>query len=240
MAVSAPRIGFDHFIKGEWAASALNVRAGLASREELSNVLDAEKLGKAARKKTQTVLNRLWLEPLPDLVEFADRGAAILRAEPSTPTFVLSWGMAIATYSFFGKVAELVGRLALLQGDCTSPEIHRRMSEIYGEREGTYRMTNMVLQTQQDWKAIDRVGAEKRVIANKVAELSDENLIQWLIEAALRYYRKPLQVSAIEALPVIYPITFRHSVSYASSKSEHLIMISDGHGQQSVALDQKS
>ena len=53
------------------------------------------------------------------------------------------WGMAVATYPFFGKVAELVGRLSAIQGDCASAEVHRRMSETYGEREGTRRMTEV-------------------------------------------------------------------------------------------------
>lgn len=56
--------------------------------------------------------------------------------------------MAIATYPFFGKVAEFVGRLSALQGDCSGAEVHRRMSEVDGECEGTYRMTNMGLQSQ--------------------------------------------------------------------------------------------
>lgn len=236
MVGASPRIGFDRFIKSQWVHSALKVRAGVASRDELLSLLDAERIGPAARKKTQTVLNRLWLEPLNDLIEFADRGAAIYLSNPSTPAFPLSWGMAIATYPFFGKVSELVGRLAILQGECTSSEIHRRMSEIYGEREGTYRMTNMVLQTQQDWGAIDRIGREKRVITKKATSISSETLIQWVIEAALRYHRKPLQVSAIESLHVLYPITFSDSVSYIASKSERLILTSDGSGQQLVAL----
>lgn len=239
MTVTTPRIGFDRFIKSQWATAALKVRAGLASREELSSLLDSEALGVAARKKTQTVLNRLWLEPLPDLIEFADRGAQMFRSNPSTSAFALSWGMAIATYPFFGRVSELVGRLALLQGDCASSEVHRRMSELYGEREGTYRMTNMVLQTQQEWGALDRVGAGKRLLAKRVAELSREEVIQWIIEAALRYYGKALPVSAIESLPVMYPLRFGHSVSYVSSRSEHLMLASDGGGQQTVALYDK-
>jgi hypothetical protein len=52
------------------------------------------------------------------------------------------------------------GRLSSLQGDCAAAEVHRRMSELYGEREGTYRMTNMVLQSQANWGAIERVEKE--------------------------------------------------------------------------------
>ncbi|RAS04070.1 hypothetical protein DEU52_12742 [Ensifer adhaerens] len=57
---------------------------------------------------------------------------------------------------FFGKVAERNGRLSALQSDCTSAEVHRRMSEIYGEREGTCRMTNLVIQAGGPWSGLKR------------------------------------------------------------------------------------
>jgi len=71
------------------------------------------------------VLNRLWLEPRPDLVDFSDRGIHIYRDSPLSPIPVLTWGMAITTYPFFGKVDETVGRLTALQEDCASAEVHR-------------------------------------------------------------------------------------------------------------------
>jgi len=148
MSSAPPQIGFDRFIQLDWARTALRVRAGLAEAEALTELIDASHAGAAAKKKTRTVLNRLWLEPRPDLVEFAERGVRIYRESPETSISVLTWGMAIATYPFFGKVAEIVGRLTALHGDCASAEIHRRMAETYGEREGTRRMTNMVLQSQ--------------------------------------------------------------------------------------------
>jgi hypothetical protein len=121
-------------------------------------------LGVEAKKKTRTVLNRLWLEPRAELVDYADRGVAIYKTQPDIPIAALCWGMAVATYPFFGKVAELVGRLSAIQGDCASAEVHRRMSETYGEREGTRRMTNMVIQSQASWGAVERVEKGKRVI----------------------------------------------------------------------------
>jgi hypothetical protein len=164
MSPTAPQIGFDRFIQLDWVAAALKVRAGLANLDELNDLLDAAGLGLAARKKTRTVLNRLWLEPRVDLVDFANRGAEIFKANPGVSVAALAWGMAIATYPFFGRVAELVGRLSALQGDCSSAEVHRRMSEIYGEREGIYRMSNMVLQSQAGWGAIERVEKGKRLV----------------------------------------------------------------------------
>jgi hypothetical protein len=236
MNVSAPRIGFDRFIHLEWATAALKIRAGVAQLEDLEVLLDAAQLGAAARTKTRTVLNRLWLEPRAELVDYADRGVKIFRAHPEEPVAALHWGMAVATYPFFGKVAELVGRLSALQGDCASSEIHRRMSEIYGEREGTYRMTNMVIQSQAGWGAVDRVEKGKRVVHLAPTVVDDDELTVWLIEAALRYTAKPLAISSLQAQPVLFPFNLTQSLAYLASNSENLAVRTQGIGNQFVTL----
>jgi hypothetical protein len=212
------------------------VRAGLGTPDDFNAVLDAAGLGVAARKKTRTVLNRLWLEPRPELAEFADRGVGIFRADPSVPIAALTWGMAIATYPFFGKVSELVGRLSALQGDCASAEVHRRMSEAYGEREGTYRMTNMVLQSQASWGAIERTEKGKRLVRLDSIVVSDEQAVAWLIEAALRYVGKPVSVPLLSSLAVIYPFVLDQPLGFVASKSPQLELKSQGAGNQCVCL----
>jgi hypothetical protein len=236
MMASAPRIGFDRFISFEWATTALKVRAGAARLEDLEALLDAAGLGAAARTKTRTVLNRLWLEPRAELVDYADRGVAIFNAQPGVPVVALHWGMAVATYPFFGKVAELIGRLSALQGDCASAEIHRRMSETYGEREGTYRTTNMVIQSQAGWSAVERVEKGKRVIRLAPAVVEDDELTTWLIEAALRYAGKPLTITSLQSQPVLFPFNLTQSLAYLVSNSEYLTVRAEGPGNRFVAL----
>lgn len=236
MKSSAPQIGFDRFIAIEWAAAALRVRADLATLEDLNATLDTAGLGVAARKKTRTVLNRLWLAPRPELADFAERGVAIFKADPSTPVAALTWGMAIATYPFFGKVAELVGRLSALHGDCASAEVHRRMSETYGEREGTYRMTNMVLQSQASWGAIERVEKGKRIKRVKPIVVSNEQAVAWLVEAALRYIGKAVSVPALSSLAVLYPFVLDQPLGYLASISQHLEVYSQGSDSYVVSL----
>ena len=200
MNASAPKIGFDRFIQLDWAAAALNVRAGVAGLDDLNALLDAAELGVEAKKKTRTVLNRLWLEPRAELVDYADRGVAIHKTQPDISVPALCWGMAMATYPFFGKVAELVGRLSAIQGDCAGAEVHRRMSETYGEREGTRRMTNMVIQSQASWGAVERVEKGKRVIRLSPTVIDNYELTAWLIEAAVRYSGKPVSLPSLQSL----------------------------------------
>lgn len=233
---TAPKIGFDRFIQFDWAATALKVRAGTASIDELNELLDGAGLGVAARKKTRTVLNRLWLDPRAELVEFAERGAEIFKVNPTVPVSALNWGMSIATYPFFGKVAELVGRLSALQGDCASAEVHRRMSEIYGEREGTYRMTNMVLQSQASWGALERVDKGRRLIRRAPVTLTNEQVVVWLVEAVLRYTGKAVSVPTLQSMPLIYPFVLDQSLAYVISNCPHLELRSEGSSNQFVAL----
>lgn len=230
-----PQIGFDRFIQLDWAAAALNVRAGAAGLDDLNALLDAAGLGVEAKKKTRTVLNRLWLEPRAELVDYADRGVAIHKTQPDIPVAALCWGMAVATYPFFGKVAELVGRLSAIQGDCASAEVHRRMSETYGEREGTRRMTNMVIQSQASWGAVERVEKGKRVIRLAPTAIDNDELTAWLIEAAVRYSGKPISVPSLQSLPVLFPFTLTRSLAYLVSKSPNLDLRSEGPSNQFVA-----
>jgi len=232
----APQIGFDRFIQLDWAAAALRVRAGISTLDDLADLLDSSHTGPAAKKKTRTVLNRLWLEPRPDLVEFADRGVQIYREAPETSISALTWGMALATYPFFGKVAEIVGRLTALQGDCTSAEVHRRMAEIYGEREGTRRMTNMILQSQANWGAIDRVDKGKRIVRKRAIDLHGSSVAAWLAEACLRYADRTLPVASLDSNPIIYPFVLGSSTPYLLSRSRALEMRVDSAGNQIVSL----
>ncbi len=240
MKTDAPRIGFDRFIQLDWATAALKARAGMAGLNELNTLLDAAGLGVAARTKTRTVLNRLWLEPRAELIGFADRGAGLCKANPAAPAVALSWGMAIATYPFFGKVAELIGRLAALQGDCAAAEVQRRMSEHYGEREGTYRMTNRVIQTQAGWGAVERIAQGRRLIRRPPRIIADAELVAWLIEAAVRYTGKGIAVSALPSLAVLYPFALDGPLAFIVSNSAYLELRSEGSGSQWVALRQSA
>ena len=125
MQPKAPQIGFDRFIRLDWAAAALRVRSGAADIGELDQILTEAHAGPEAKKKTRTVLNRLWLEPREEVVGLADRGVDIFARVSNAQVEVLTWGMAIAVYPFFAKVAEIVGRLTAIQGDCTTAEVHR-------------------------------------------------------------------------------------------------------------------
>lgn len=233
---ATPQIGFDRLVQLDWAATAIKVRAGKLTRDTLSELLAAAGLGKEAAAKTRTKLNALFLAPQPSLADFAARGIQLSKNDENAEVPAVSWGMAIASYHFFGKVAEFTGRLTSIQGDCSSLEIHRRMSEVFGDREVVKRATQAVLQTQANWGALARVEKGKRLVRLAPMALSNEQLVSWLVEAAVRYAGKALAVSTLKSHAVLYPFELGPSLSYVIAHSPTLDLRSEGSGNPLVAL----
>ncbi|WP_240754684.1 hypothetical protein [Parasulfuritortus cantonensis] len=161
-------------------------------------------LASKPRRKHHTVLNRLWLEPRAELVDYADRGVAIHKTHSDIPVAALCWD-GCCDVPVLRKGGRIGGaRLSAIQGDCASAEVHRRMSETYGEREGTRRMTNMVIQSQASWSAVERVEKGKRVVRLNTTAIENDELTAWLIEAAVRYAGKPVSVPSLQSLPCCF------------------------------------
>jgi hypothetical protein len=236
MQPKAPQIGFDRFIRLDWAAAALRVRSGAAEISELDQILTDAHAGPEAKKKTRTVLNRLWLEPREELTDLASRGVDIFTRVKEPQIAALTWGMALAVYPFFAKVAEIVGRLTSIQGDCTTAEVHRRMAEIYGEREGTRRMTNMVLQSQVDWSLLSKSDNGKTLARKPSIAVQSPETVQWLSEALITHMGRPLGLDALAGQPTLFPFSLGDNLGYVLSSSEALDVRADSAGSRIVSL----
>lgn len=237
MIAEVTQIGFDRFIQLEWVEVALRVRAGTASMDELNAQLAAAGLGKEAQAKTRTKLNALSLDPRPDLVDFIDRGVRLFGSAGSAADVApFAWGAALAAYPYFGRVAEFTGRLTSIQGDCSVAEVHRRMSEVYGDREVTKRATQAVIQTQANWGAIARVEKGKRLVRLAARGLTDQQAVAWLVEAALRYQGRAMAVASLKSTAVLYPFVLDQPLAYVVANSDVLELRSEGPSQQFVFL----
>ena len=231
-----PQIGFDRLIRLEWIRAALEVRTGQRSVDQVEEMLSNAGLGKEAMAKTRTKLNGLCLQPRPDLADFVARGSSLLTAVPPVPVAAIAWGMAITVYPFFAKVAELAGRLTAIQGDCSTLEIHRRISEVYGERQVTKRATQAVLQTQADWGAVDRLEKGKRIARKPLIAVTNEQAVAWLIEGVVRAAGRPISAAALQAHPILFPVLLDQPLAYVVSKNTNLEMRTEGGGGTIVAF----
>ena len=236
MTAKVPLIGFDRYVDLEWCGRALDAAATESSIEVVRDQLATTLPGIESQRKTLDVLKRLSTKPFEHLADFIGRGITIYKRLGQDTVLPLVWGASISSYPFFGKTSETAGRLLALQGDCSIKELQRRMAEQYGDRSGVGRAVNRVVQTQTSWQALTRDETAKRVIKPLAVSIQDDELTAWLIEAAVRYAGKPISVSTLQSLPVLFPFFLSQPLAYVVSNCAYLSLRSDGPSNQLVDL----
>jgi len=230
------KIGFDRYVQLDWCHAALDVACGTKTLEQLDALVAQTLNGVESRRKTIDILKRLWISPFKETKDLVSRGVNLYCSQGNKVLFPLCWGTALATYPFFAKVAEISGRLISLQDSCSILEVQRRIAEIYGERDGIVLATSRVLQSQENWGAIERVEKGKRLIRCAPIAVTNDQVLVWLVEAALRYTGRAVSVSTLQSMKVIYPFALNQSLTYVISNSPALEMWSEGPSNQFVAL----
>ncbi len=229
-------IGFDRYVQLDWCGLALEAATGSKTTDDVKAQIATVLTGVESRRKTFDILKRLWLQPLPELTDFATRGIGLFRTFGAESLTQLNWGCAMVTYPFFGKTPEITGRLLSIQGDCSIKEVQRRMAEIYGDRDGVARAVSRVLQSQENWGLIERVENGKRLTRKPSILVTNDRTTIWLIEAALRYTGAAIQVDRIPSMGAIYPFALERPIGYLASNSAELELRSEGPSNQFVAL----
>jgi len=220
----------------DWCALALEAASNNRSIDDVKSQIAQVLTGVDSRRKSFDILRRLWLQPLPEHAEFTKRGVELFQAGGTSLVASLNWGCAVVTFPFFGKTAEITGRLLSIQGDCSVKEVQRRMAEIYGDRDGVARAVSRILQSQENWGMIERVAKGKRLIRKSPIPVVNDQAVAWLIEAALRYTGKAIPVATLQSTAVIYPFLLEQHLGYVASISPTLEVRSEGPCDQVVAL----
>ena len=236
MKAVVPLIGFDRYVELDWIRASFDVATDAKTPQDLIDLVSMTLPGPESQRKTLDVVKRISTKPFPHLTSFISRGVEIYRGAGISSVLPLVWGGAIASYPFFGKTAETTGRLLRLQGDCSIKEIQRRMAESYGDRSGIERAVARVLQSQAEWGTLERDEKGKRVAMTSTQSVDTDALISWLLEAAILYSGKPIPISSLQSLSVLYPFTLPQSLTYLVSNSPNLSLRSEGPSNQFVAL----
>lgn len=229
-------IGFDRYVQLDWCGLTLEAATESKTAEDVKAQIAEVLTGVESRRKTFDILKRLWLQPLPEFADFSNRGIELFRTHGTDLVAPLNWGCAMVTYPFFGKTAEITGRLLSIQGDCSIKEVQRRMAEIYGDRDGVARAVSRVLQSQESWGMLERVEKGKRLVRRSPLSVTNDRAVAWLIEAALRYIGKAIPVATLQSMAVIYPFILDQPLGYLASNSPMLEVRSEGPSNQLVAL----
>jgi hypothetical protein len=141
-----------------------------------------------------------------ELCGFRDEGLDHLRALPIEQHLPIHWGMIMASYPFWGLVAETVGRLLRLQHTAGATQVQRRLREQLGERETVARAARRVLRSFVDWGVLTET-EEKGVYGPATARsIARNDLAVWLFEATLRAAgSKTTSLKLLGQAPALFP-----------------------------------
>jgi len=233
------QIGFSQRIRLEWLDQTANLvlagndKAGI--NDSLQEMLkDKVSVGGQAvrgnREKAITILMKTWLTVPSGLEALRDEGLKILQGLPRKDRIAVHWGMALATYPFWGAVAAHTGRLLRLQGTAAAAHVQRRIKEQYGERETASRAARRVLRSFIDWGVLNETQDKGVYAQGNQYSIQDPKLIAWLVEASL--HARMNGSAAIKDLldsPSIFPFRLAHvSAEHVASLSPRLNILRHG------------
>lgn len=182
-------IGFDRRIRLEWldaTAWKTGTEENVAEvRKYLNELLKTEYKNKEARRKTITVLTRIWVRVPDEHRVLQGRARKILfESDPETRLW-LHWGMTLLAYPFFRDITTIIGRLLTLQSEVSLQQISRRLAERWGERPSVHRACQRVVRSMVDWGVLDDTSTRGVYIPVAKKETAAEDVQLWFLEALL-------------------------------------------------------
>lgn len=241
----AREIRLDRILDIEWLdaiatlvaenADEPHIRSSLT--EMLSGTLSGGGKHGTASYKTARVLFKSWASVPRELEGFRDRASKVFRRLDANERLALHWAMLLANYPFFGDVARHTGRLLAIQGNCSGAQITRRMQETWGDRSTVTRATQRLMRSIVQWGVLRDTDLRGVYVQASEQVAVPEKLATLLLEALLRYERKPLPIHQLNRQPTVFPFSLQLG-AHQIQESQHFELFHQGMDAEMVALAQ--
>jgi len=204
-------IGFDRRIQLAW----LDSTVGLCQQQlnpdciakSLKQKLASEITGDEARRKTVTVLLRLWVNVPEKDVRLRDEALTLAAQVRPDERLWLYWGMSLLAYPFFRDVAATIGQIGRLQTVWSLAQIQRRMVEEWGQRTTLQRAVQRLARTFCDWGVIQEAEGKGNYVVKPARQITQRALGLWLLECALHAHNsEQLLLREFVQLPYLFPL----------------------------------
>ena len=203
-------IGFDRKVQLDW----LDATVGLYQQSldpsvigaQLKQRLESEISGAEARRKTATVLLRIWVNVPEKHKSLHDEALHLAgRVQPNERLW-LHWGMSLLAYPFFRDVAAVVGQLGRLQGVFSLAQVQRRTIEGWGQRTTLQRAVQRLVRTFFEWGVILEAEAKGSYTLAPACKTDNRDLALWLLDCALRAHgSEQVLLQELGQLPYTFP-----------------------------------
>ena len=241
------QVGIDRILRLKWLSrTAQLVLAGndlvtikaILQDELLDSFQSFQKGVRGSLDKTLTILLKIWVRPSDDLKTLHKKGLDFISRLPEKDHLAVHWGMLMATYPFWGRVADQVGRLLRLQGQFKIAQVQRRLLEQYGERQTVSRAAQRVLRSFVDWGVL-RDGLERGTyVSGMEHSVGNLALLAWLAEAFLNASPNgSIPFQSILNSTTLFPFRFTEvSAIQLAAENENLVLLRHGLDEDLVML----
>ena len=203
-------IGFDRRLELAW----LDATIGFCQQDlsaswvvrRLREHLGLEIAGEEARRKTITVLLRIWVNVPAREGYLRDEALKLATEIAPEERLWLHWGMSLLAYPFFRDVAATVGQLSRLQGAVRFSQVQRRMIESWGERTTLRRAVQRLLRSLVEWGALQDTDERGSYDVVPSRQTSNAGLALWFLGCALRANgSEQIPLRGLAQLPYAFP-----------------------------------
>jgi hypothetical protein len=208
-------VGISQKIRRAWIDFVLDRLAQTTDEKQLRSMLDAhlrEDLpGTESRAKAAGIVLRIWVGINPKHVNFRDRAVALLTRISGQERIWLHWGMTALAYPFFRDLAEVIGRMLMLQDDFTTVQVQFRLTTIWGDRTTSKEAAQKLITSLVDWGVLKKTKGRFRLARKITTGASDLQL--WLLEAMVSASASDeIEAHQLLRLPELFPFTFNVNV----------------------------
>ena len=203
-------VGFDRKIKREW----LDVLADRVAQDQdaatlrnyLHDILKDEHPGETARGKTVTVLMRIWALIPEEHERIREQAFELLKSISASDRIWLHWGMCLLAYPLFHDMATAAGRFLKIQDDFTWGQIHRRLTDGWGERTTVKRAVPRLIRSMADWNTLAESEERGHFRATPPLTTKSKPLQLWLLRAShIAEGKEMIEAAQLLRLPSCFP-----------------------------------
>lgn len=205
MTSTKPLVGFDRFVRYEWAQRALEITVQGEDPQTLFEWLLAQGLRQESARRTWHLLVNLWVRSSPQTGDLRARALALFPTLSLRERVVLHLGMAVAQFPLFQQTIKTIGLLGRLQSEFSKREIVLRILEGYSNQTTVRRATERIVQTLNAWDIIE--GASRPGVYRMCEPMTVTSplLIEWLFFAVMHTDNQHWRLLDLLRSPEIFP-----------------------------------
>jgi hypothetical protein len=117
--------------------------------------------------------------------------------------------MAALAYPFFRDLAEVVGRMLMLQDDISTIQVQSRLTATWGDRNTSKEAAQKLITSLVDWEVIRGTNAKGHFLLSRRTTTTVTDLQLWLLETMLSASASnEMEAGQLLRLPELFPFSF--------------------------------